>query len=199
MTNSSILREELAKHDLTVSASVCYNCSTCVNSCPVSRITEGRYNPRKIIQLANSEYEDKLYVNLEPNTWECTMCELCHEDCPQGVNLHEILLLVKNVISKEYECPKHHLAEAESLTEFGKAIPSSRSIERRREQLGLPEVKETDVQEVCKLIQMSTIAEYGLEPQCPEMKKRLEERKKKKAKRKKLRKERLQKEENDNE
>ena len=88
-------RNEVLAHN--ASLSYCYQCSTCSGGCPVALITDGKYNPRKIIEEAILGLQDKLVEKQEPNSWLCSTCQKCVELCPQKVELTEIFTLIKNI------------------------------------------------------------------------------------------------------
>lgn len=149
---AACLREEFTESELGVSLRVCYNCSTCATACPVALETGGKFNPRTIIQLANCGFEDRLIVDLEPNVWECTMCETCQEVCPQHVDLHEIFITVKNAAAEFDNIPESYTSETNQVYLFGKAVPLQDAIAKRREKLGLPPSLDVNVEEIQKLI-----------------------------------------------
>ena len=151
------LHDEFTDSELGTSINLCYNCSTCSTICPVALETEGKFNPRSIILLANFGYEERLVVDLKPNVWQCTMCELCQEACPEGVNLHEVFLRIKNASASYHNIPKSYTNETNQVYLFGKAVPSQPVIEKRREQLGLPKSPSTDVDEIKKLMGMTPV------------------------------------------
>jgi len=151
------LHDEFTDSELATSLNLCYNCSTCSTICPVALETEGKFNPRSIILLSNFGYEKRLIVDLNPNVWQCTMCELCQEACPEGVNLHEVFLRIKNASASYHNIPKSYTSETNQVYLYGKAVPSQPVIEKRREQLGLPKSPSTDVDEIQKLMGMTPV------------------------------------------
>jgi len=151
------LRDEFTDSELAISLNLCYNCSTCSTICPVALETEGKFNPRSIILLSNFGYEERLVVDLKPNVWDCSMCELCQEACPEGVNLHEVFIKIKNASASYLNIPKSYTSETNQVYLFGKAVPSQPVIEKRREQLGLPKSPSTDVEEIKKLMGMTPV------------------------------------------
>ena len=151
------LHDEFTDSELATSLNLCYNCSTCSTICPVALETEGKFNPRSIILLSNFGYEKRLIVDLSPNVWQCTMCELCQEACPEGVNLHEVFLKIKNASASYHNIPKSYTSETNQVYLYGKAVPSQPVIEKRREQLGLPKSPSTDVDEIKKLMGMTPV------------------------------------------
>ncbi|WP_457557247.1 4Fe-4S dicluster domain-containing protein [Candidatus Harpocratesius sp.] len=161
---AACLREEFTDSELGVSLRVCYNCSTCSTSCPVALETGGKFNPRSIIQLANCGFEERLIVDLSPNTWECSMCEVCQEVCPQHVNLHEIFISVKNAAADFGNIPESYTSETNQVYLHGKAVPLQPAIAKRRAQLGLspsPEVSITEIQHLMDLTPVKLILEHA--------------------------------------
>ena len=158
LTNSSAcLREELADTEVGISLRVCYNCSTCSTACPVALETEGKFNPRTIIQFANCGYEERLLFDYTPDVFLCSCCEICQEVCPQDVNLHETFMIIKNLRGQESYIPDSYTNETEQVYLHGKAVPIQVAINKRRKQLGLPESVETDADEIRKLMDMTPV------------------------------------------
>ncbi|MHA1729599.1 MAG: 4Fe-4S dicluster domain-containing protein [Promethearchaeota archaeon] len=143
-------RKSMLKYNFSLN--YCYQCGTCSGGCPIARITNGAYNPRKIIEAAILGFEKKLTEDLEPNVWLCTFCQLCVEQCPQNVDLTEVFLQIKNVAVRKGHAPKGFQVQAETILETGVAIPIGTAIENRRKRLGLPKVKESPVEEIQKLL-----------------------------------------------
>lgn len=143
-------RKLMLKHNFSLN--YCYQCGTCSGGCPIARITEGKYNPRKIMEAAILGFEDKLTEELEPNVWLCTFCQLCVEQCPQHVDLTEIFLQIKNIAVKNGKAPDAFHLQAETVMEYGVAVPIGISLTKRREKLGLPKLENQAVEEVQKLM-----------------------------------------------
>lgn len=154
---SACFREELTDTEIGVSLRVCYNCSTCSTSCPVALETEGKFNPRTIIQLANCGFEDRLLFDYTPDVFDCTCCEICQEVCPQHVNLHETFIVVKNLRGQESMIPDSYTDETEQVYEHGKAVPIQASINKRRTKMGLPESEKMNADEIQKLMDMTPV------------------------------------------
>jgi heterodisulfide reductase subunit C len=143
-------RNEVMKHN--ASLSYCYQCSTCSGGCPVALITEGKYNPRKIIEEAILGLQDKLVIDQDPNPWLCSTCQKCVELCPQKVELTEIFTLIKNLCFEESKIPEAFRTQGEAVLEHGIAIPYSKAIIARREKLGLPNITTAPIDEIQKLL-----------------------------------------------
>ena len=139
-------RNQVLKHN--ASLSYCYQCSTCSGGCPIALITNGKYNPRKIIEEAILGLQDKLIEAQEPNPWLCSTCQKCVELCPQKVELTEIFTLIKNECFKIGKVPEGFIKQGQSVLENGIAIPYSNAILSRREKLGLPVIKTAPVEEI---------------------------------------------------
>ena len=143
-------RNEVLKKN--ASLSYCYQCSTCSGGCPVAVLTNGKYNPRKIIEEAILGLKDKLVEQQEPNIWLCSTCQKCVELCPQMVELTEIFILIKNLCFKRGKVPDGFIAQGQAVLENGVAIPYSKAILTRREKLGLPTIKTAPVDEIKKIL-----------------------------------------------
>jgi heterodisulfide reductase subunit C len=146
-------RNEVIKHN--ASLSYCYQCSTCSGGCPVALLTNGVYNPRKIIEEAILGLQDKLIESQDPNPWLCSTCQKCVELCPQKVELTEIFTLIKNKCFEKGKFPEAFLAQGQAVLENGIAIPYSKAILTRREKLGLPEVKTAPVDEIQQILKVT--------------------------------------------
>ncbi|MHA1648422.1 MAG: 4Fe-4S dicluster domain-containing protein [Promethearchaeota archaeon] len=152
-----VLREELIESDVGTSLRVCYNCSTCATVCPVALETGGAFNPRTIIQLANSDYKDILIKRDKMDVFDCSCCENCVENCPQHVDLHETLIILKNLCALESSIPDSYTNETSQVYKFGKAIPLQPAIAKRRKQLGLPESPDIDAKEIQTLMDLTPV------------------------------------------
>jgi heterodisulfide reductase subunit C len=152
-------RNEVLKHN--ASLSYCYQCSTCSGGCPVALLTNGKYNPRLIIEEAILGLHDKLVEKQNPNVWLCSTCQKCVELCPQKVELTEIFTLIKNRCFEESEVPPAFISQGKAIVDNGVAIPYSNSILSRRKKLGLPEVKIAPIEEIKKLLK-DTNFEYHI-------------------------------------
>ena len=144
-------RNELIKEDFSLN--YCYQCGTCSSTCPVALITEGEYNPRRIIEQSLLGLKDMLLKDQKPNIWLCYTCEMCVEECPQNVFLTEIFERIKNkivILGEPY--PETFKIQAKTVIENGVAIPLTQPIIRRRSQLGLPNIESLDIKELKKLL-----------------------------------------------
>ena len=131
----------------------CYQCATCSGGCPVAKLTNGEYNPRKIIECALLGLEERLIQMQQPNVWLCVTCQKCVELCPQGVELTEIFDIIKNYCVKEGKLPEAYKSQAELVYNTGIAIPFTEPILKRRASLGLKEIQTAEPLEIQTLLQ----------------------------------------------
>jgi len=144
-------RNEVLSHN--ASLSYCYQCSTCSGGCPVALLTQGSYNPRKIIEEAILGLEEKLVEKQEPNSWLCSTCQKCVELCPQKVELTEIFTLIKNKCFKAGKVPEAFMLQGQAVMDNGVAIPYGKAIITRREKLGLPNIKIAPIKEIKTILE----------------------------------------------
>lgn len=130
----------------------CYQCNRCTDNCPVAEVEPTRYNPRALILASFLGLKDLVFTDDSFNIWGCTICDTCDEVCPQKIELTEIFTILKNMSIKRGEGPEHYTGQASAIYDSGKAIPMQSAIERRRQQLGLPDIEAPDVEEVQKLL-----------------------------------------------
>ncbi|MFO8019545.1 MAG: 4Fe-4S dicluster domain-containing protein [Promethearchaeia archaeon] len=153
-------RNSIVGSDIGSTLSYCYQCATCSGACPVAQVTEGRYNPRRLILDSLLGLKDKIFGRKESfNIWGCTICDTCDEVCPQKVNLTDIFTLLKNESVQRGEAPEHYTKQASVILESGLAIPLQSAIERRRKKFSLPEVMDPDLEEVQKLLEATDLTE----------------------------------------
>lgn len=143
-------RNEVLKHN--ASLSFCYQCSTCSCGCPIALLTNGAYNPRKIIEASILGLQDKLVKSQDPNSWLCSTCQKCVELCPQKVELTEIFTLIKNKCFEIGQVPKAFIVQGQAVLENGVAIPYSKAILTRREKLGLPTIETAPIDEIKSIL-----------------------------------------------
>ena len=153
-------RNQIIGSDLGDTLAYCYQCATCSGACPVAQVTGGRYNPRRLILDALLGLKEKIFgAENSFNIWGCTVCDTCDEVCPQKVELTEIFIILKNMSVLRGEAPEHYTMQAQTVLENGKAIPMQSAIERRRGQLGLPEVMAPDIKEIEKLFDKTKLSD----------------------------------------
>ena len=96
--------------------------------------------------------QDKLVEKQDPNPWLCSTCQKCVELCPQKVELTEIFTLIKNKCFEKGLYPEGFSAQGQAVLENSVAIPYSKAILTRREQLGLPVIKLAPIDEIKSIL-----------------------------------------------
>lgn len=132
--------------ELRKTARPCFQCGICASSCPVFRVAP-ELNPRVSVDSIITEG----VVPTEGNEWLCAYCLMCEERCPMGVSLAEILMGIKNMSAQAGRAPPDVVDSAEALYTRGCLSPVSNRAEKKREDLGLPQLPEPDPEQV-KLI-----------------------------------------------
>lgn len=136
-------RNRILKMHSAETLSYCYQCGTCSGGCPVAKETNGKYNPRKIIEKSLLGMRDNL-IN-DPTIWLCTVCDTCDELCPQNVQLTHIFSVLKNIAAKEGYVPDSFKGQSTAVFDHGVTIPFMDAILRRRKELGLEENLEENI------------------------------------------------------
>jgi heterodisulfide reductase subunit C len=137
----------------------CIQCGECTKMCPVSKVTEGDYNPRRNIILALSGYKELLFEGDDLDIWGCTVCNTCDEICPLKIELTETFAILKNQSVFLGKSPNYIYEQAKTIFENAKAIASQPVIERRRNELQLPEVTQPNLDEIQTLLRNIGVGE----------------------------------------
>lgn len=148
-------RKEILSKFISETLTYCYQCGSCAGICPISDITKGDFNPRKIIENSLLGLKDKIFIDKKPNVWDCTQCCLCDEICPQNVRVTEIFTFLKNIFAEQKMAPEGFLGEAEVVYNYGISIPLQPAVKRRREKLQLPKCPDFDLQEIQDIMDLA--------------------------------------------
>jgi heterodisulfide reductase subunit C len=117
---------------------MCYQCGKCASFCPVFHNFPKKFNPRKIIEMANIGIES---IIEGPEIWRCTTCYECVENCPQKVNFVELIYALRNIAIKKGYGPKEVLDEIEAIKKYGHILSVTERIKKMREGIGTsPEI-----------------------------------------------------------
>lgn len=136
---------------------VCSQCGECTGSCPLFITAPEKYNPRRIIGrliLGGAKQYDL--------AWLCLTCYDCLERCPAGVSVAEIMEKIKNEASKKGEIPETSKEIANNLLRTGREVTITKSMLKRREQLGLAPISTFTDKEVIKLLEVTGFKEMIL-------------------------------------
>ncbi|HPP44446.1 MAG: CoB--CoM heterodisulfide reductase subunit C [Methanomassiliicoccaceae archaeon] len=113
--------------------SLCFQCGTCTGSCPSGRLTS--YRTRKLIRKAQLGLEKDVLES--PDLWMCTTCYACQERCPRGVEIVDIINVLRNKAVKQGVMSGEHIKVGNYLLQNGATVPLNEKYEAVREELGL--------------------------------------------------------------
>lgn len=130
----------------------CYQCSACVAVCPAARFTN-EFNPRIILLKALLGAEEDL-IGTDSPIWLCTNCNSCYERCPQDVRPIEVIIALKNMAVEKQTAPANLAKLSENIALTGSSIALSSAINRKRKELGLPELKSVPIEELKKILEL---------------------------------------------
>lgn len=80
----------------------CIQCGTCSGACPVSMYMD--YTPRRIIAMARSGFKDEVLGSA--TIWLCASCYACVVQCPQDIQITDLMYSLKQRAIKEGKYPK---------------------------------------------------------------------------------------------
>jgi len=129
----------------------CYQCGACVAACPAARFSD-QFNPRDILLKTLLGDEEDL-IRPDSIIWKCTNCYSCYERCPQDVRPVEVIIALKNLCAKEGVLPEDINKFSETLIKTGRSVIITSTVNRRRLELGLPELKDVNVKELQMIIE----------------------------------------------
>jgi heterodisulfide reductase subunit C len=127
----------------------CYQCGTCASSCPVARL-DSRFNPREIIKL--SLLGEKEEVISGDAIWLCTSCFNCQERCPQNVEIADLIYALRNIAIEAGHSPNIYSDFASALIDEGRIVSISKFVEKKREEYGLPPLKQVGLEALNKIL-----------------------------------------------
>ena len=90
----------------------CFACGTCTAGCPVFQV-EHKYNPRKIIRMILLGLREQVLSSKV--IWLCSQCYTCSANCPQDVDLSDIMFALRDMAVQECYAPPHLLGKVEEL------------------------------------------------------------------------------------
>jgi len=129
----------------------CYQCGACVAQCPAARYSD-RFNPRSIMLDALLGRGDVLLGPDSP-IWLCTNCYSCYERCPQDVRPIEVIVALKNMAYEDEAAPGEVTSFTQNITKTGLSGMVTPAVQKMRERLGLPELKQVPLDELLKILE----------------------------------------------
>jgi len=121
----------------------CFQCSTCTNGCPV--VLNYKPNPAQELDLLPHQLMYAVRLGLKDLVlesrmlWACTVCYMCTEHCPQGIQVCDVIYELKNIAIRERKdlIPRGIRIFANALLDNGR---TSEIMDWEREDLELPEL-----------------------------------------------------------
>jgi heterodisulfide reductase subunit C len=129
----------------------CYQCGACVGDCPAAMYSED-FNPREILLQALLGNEEALTEKDSP-IWDCTNCYTCYERCPQAVRPVEVIIALKNICYQKMTSAPEVNQIVKSVKTSGRTVKITSLSDRRRKELGLPEIETVPMDELKKLFE----------------------------------------------
>ena len=108
--DGALTRKHLDLSSQADTFSVCFECQTCTNVCPVVANYE---NPGEALDLTPHQIMHSLGLGLRDMAlgsrmiWDCTTWYLCQEHCPQGVHVTDVFYELKNLAYEQLKTSKH--------------------------------------------------------------------------------------------
>ena len=119
----------------------CYQCGQCTAVCPMAE-QEQAYKIRRVLQMEKLGLTDEQPMEL-PLIFYCTTCYKCQDKCPQGVNIVDGLLEIReNAVQNGNILPAHKKI-GQMLLDSGHAVPNNDEVKEKRVELGLDEMPPT--------------------------------------------------------
>ena len=139
---------------------LCFMCGTCTGSCPSGKFTA--FRTRKLIRLAQLGQKERILP--ADDMWFCTTCYTCHERCPRGVEIPDIIYTLRNLAVRAGYMAEAHKKVAGLLLKTGHMVQMNDEVKAKRKALGLPENPPTVISDANALKGLQAIlAETGFD------------------------------------
>ncbi|UCH31130.1 MAG: 4Fe-4S dicluster domain-containing protein [Candidatus Bathyarchaeota archaeon] len=113
----------------------CFQCGTCTSDCPIARFSD-TYRPRQIIRMAQLGLRERVLSS--ETIWLCASCFTCSDHCPRGVEVADVMRVLRNLTTQQGHIPRIFRELGSSILESGYAYRIPKRRIDRREALGLP-------------------------------------------------------------
>jgi len=163
-TASLAFSSVVASHLGGETIAICYQCGTCVSSCPVAKITN-RFSPKEIIKLSLLGEKDEVLSG--EAIWLCCSCYNCQERCPQKVEIAEVIYALRNIAFKEGYIPNIYSEFASALLNSGRIVKVSKFTDKKRPTIGLPPLQPTGVDALRKILSATGFDRLQLKKEGP--------------------------------
>ncbi|MBN1551712.1 4Fe-4S dicluster domain-containing protein [bacterium] len=115
----------------------CFACGTCTAGCPIAR-TDSRFQPSAIIRMVILGLREQ--VLWHDAIWLCAGCYTCQERCPQGVNIADLMMALRNIATREGYAPEPYHVQLNLLLEKGCLYEIDDFDNKKRVKADLPEI-----------------------------------------------------------
>jgi heterodisulfide reductase subunit C2 len=132
-------KHDVAAHHGGEAVKRCFACGACSARCPVGE-HHPDFDPRGLIRRIILGLKQEVLNN--PVLWLCSTCFTCQETCPQGVGFTEVMFALKNMATEEGHFPPAMKAQVSLLKDHGRLYEMGEFENRKRTELGLPELIE---------------------------------------------------------
>jgi len=147
-----VLREKLGSKEFTSMLTMCEQCGVCSGICPLSKLTDFRV--RRILLKAGLGNDE---IIKSSDLWLCTMCYACLERCRAGLQIPEIISVMRTLAAEEGLLPDSTSKVAKLFMKTGYAFPISGLTKKMRKEMGLEELEvDTDVMKEVDLLTKKT-------------------------------------------
>ncbi len=114
---------------------LCFQCGTCTGSCPSGRQTA--FRTRQLVRRAQLGLEEDIFSSND--LWMCTTCYTCTERCPRGVEIVDIITILRNMAVEAGKMNEDHKRVSSNLVKNGHTVGLTEKYAEIRKRMGLPE------------------------------------------------------------
>ena len=131
---------------------MCFQCGTCTSGCIIADYTDS-YRPRTLIRLAQLGLPDRILPS--ETLWLCATCYTCTDQCPQGVEVKDVIRVLQNLAVKKGYIPNAYIALSKNILSTGLAHKIGKFKLKKRSEKGLPPIPEPSISEIEKLAKIT--------------------------------------------
>lgn len=124
---------------LECSLSLCIGCGKCGKACPSGR--NGGIRPDVLVSAMNDADPRSDPAEFSADVWKCLMCRRCSEICPKGADVAGAVTSMRYISASSGGAPARFIRTAAALAAEGRAFPVNDTVNKKRAELGLPEIK----------------------------------------------------------
>lgn len=133
----------------------CIQCGVCSGSCPVRFAMN--YSPMQVIRMAQLGMKETVF---SANTiWICATCYCCSDRCPRGIDIGDMMTVLRNLAIKEGHIRPLFEAQGNMITEFGRIWSEHEYINELRTDVGLAPISTINLEELTKLMECTNVKE----------------------------------------